>query len=161
MAGHAVPLQHRGVCILSVGDDEFLLRSRELLLANAGYRVLSLDSDAAVAEGLKHRVQMSLLCHTISPARAARLRTLLRDANPEIILLRVSRFGGDQMPGLRAAPADPANLLRMIEQLLAGAEAATAHTTLATLRLLAARNRRGPFRFQAGAIRKVMYFARH
>ncbi len=161
MDSHSGPVPRRSIRILSVGEDQFLLSSRELLLSSAGYQVITVDGDGLIDELHARECDIALLCHTLRAARAARLTAVLRELNPHIEVLRVSRFHGDQLPGLHHAPAEPGSLLLTIEQLLGAPDETSGRPSVEAVRLPSLRReRRSAFRFHSGDLRKTFGFSK-
>lgn len=78
--------------ILSVSDDDGLRRSRDLLLANEGFEMESVTSNAALIVSRLRPFDAALICQSVEPDRAVVLCERLHRTNPEILVVRVASF---------------------------------------------------------------------
>lgn len=81
--------------ILSIGDDEGLRSSREMLLASEGYEVHSAESSAFLDVCQVRSLDLVILCQSVTLERAQRLAEILRRYNPQIRILRVASSCGE------------------------------------------------------------------
>lgn len=79
----------KGVRILSICDDEGIRFSREMVLKEEGYDVESVDSSHPLDAAQSGSCQLAVLCHSLSPDRAARITAFLRQSNPRILVVRI------------------------------------------------------------------------
>lgn len=75
--------------VLSICDDEGIRYSRELVLRHEGYDAESVASNEPLDPAQIRSFQIAILCHSLSPSRAAQIAIALRLYNPEIGVLRV------------------------------------------------------------------------
>jgi hypothetical protein len=75
------------VRILSISDDDGLRLSRQLLLVNEGYDVVSLNSNDALSVSAATPCDIALICQSVHPQRAAALPRMLRSQHPEILIV--------------------------------------------------------------------------
>lgn len=75
--------------LLSVCDDDGIRFSRELVLKQEGYEVESMTSREALDPARVRSFHIAILCHSLSPSRAAEFAIALRRLNPAIGVLRV------------------------------------------------------------------------
>ena len=86
------------VRILSVSDDDGLRLSREMLLANDGYKMESTTSNTTLSVACVRSFDIALICHSVEPERAMTLAEMLRRYNPDIRILTISQLEDRQMP---------------------------------------------------------------
>lgn len=79
----------KGVRILSICDDEGIRFSRELVLKQEGYQVESMTSHDPIDPARTRSFHIAVLCHSLSADRAAQIAEALRQANPNICVVRV------------------------------------------------------------------------
>jgi hypothetical protein len=77
------------VRILSISDHEDIRLSRELLLKNAGYEVISSSSESAGE--MPDDVQLVLIGQTVKDSDAARVIAVVRKAHPQVRIMRMRR----------------------------------------------------------------------
>lgn len=78
------------VRILSIGDDDGLRYSRELLISSDGYETESITSYTAISVPYARSFGIALICRSVQPERAMALVEMLRRYNPEIRILCIS-----------------------------------------------------------------------
>ena len=78
------------VRILSISDHESVKRSRELLLQNVGYSVLSMSSDCALKEQIPCEIDVAIIGHTVDDLSASRIVKRLRTTRPHLRILRLA-----------------------------------------------------------------------
>lgn len=79
----------KGIRVLSICDDDSIRFSRELVLLQEGYEVESVTSNACLEVSKARSFHVAILCHSISPERAAQIAEKLRRYNPAIRVARV------------------------------------------------------------------------
>lgn len=84
----------KAIRILSICDDEGIRYSRDLVLRHEGYEVESVPSNEKLDPTRIRSFHIAILCHSLSPSRAAEVATGLRRFNPEIGVLRVHAIRG-------------------------------------------------------------------
>jgi len=77
------------VRVLSISDHESVKRSRELLLQNAGYSVVSMSSDSALKEEIPRDIAVAIIGQTVDDVSASRIVARLRPAQPRLRILRL------------------------------------------------------------------------
>lgn len=75
--------------ILSIGDDENLLLSRELILRKQGYEVTSMASNDFLQKKLSDTFDVAVISQSVTCPRAARVADLLRQQHPQARILRI------------------------------------------------------------------------
>lgn len=75
--------------LLSICDDDGIRFSRDLVLRHEGYEVESMPSNEILDPDHSRSFHIAVLCHSLSPHRAAEIACTLRRYNPEIGILRV------------------------------------------------------------------------
>lgn len=83
------------VRILSVSDYESVRVSRELLLKNSGYSVVSMSSDRALSEEIPADVEVAIIGQSINDSTASRIAATLRRTQANVRILRLTDL---QMP---------------------------------------------------------------
>lgn len=79
----------KGIRILSICDDDGIRFSRDLVLKHEGYEVESVPSSEKLEAAWLRCFHIAVLCHSLSPHRAAEIALILRRCNPDIGILRV------------------------------------------------------------------------
>ncbi len=79
----------KGIRILSIGEDEGIRFSRELVLRQEGYEVESVASNARLESAWVRTFPIAILCHSVDPSRAAEIAEKLRERNSSIAVVRV------------------------------------------------------------------------
>lgn len=79
----------KGIRLLSICDDEGIRFSRDLVLRHEGYEVDSVPSSEKLDSARIRSFHIAVLCHSLSPNRAAEIAFTLRRCNPDIGILRV------------------------------------------------------------------------
>jgi hypothetical protein len=79
----------KGVRVLSICDDDGIRFSRDLVLKHEGYDVESVASNENLDAAQVRCFHVAILCHSLSPHRAAEIARILRSCNPDIGILRV------------------------------------------------------------------------
>ena len=79
----------KGIRVLSVCDDDGIRFSRDLVLRHEGYEVQSVPSGETLDPDRIRSFHIAVLCHSLSPHRAAEIACTLRACNPAIGVLRV------------------------------------------------------------------------
>lgn len=79
----------KGIRLLSICDDDGIRFSRDLVLRHEGYEVESVPSNEKLDAARIRSFQIAVLCHSLSPHRAAEIAFMLRRCNPGIGILRV------------------------------------------------------------------------
>lgn len=78
--------------ILSVGDDDDLRISRELILRKEGFEVESITSNDALKAPPLGIFDIAILSQSVPHVRAAKVAVVLRELNPGIKILRVQEL---------------------------------------------------------------------
>jgi DNA-binding NtrC family response regulator len=109
--------------ILSVSYDTALLATREMLLEQKGYSVTSaLGFTAAVEHCQNQDFNLFILGHSIPDKDKLHLIETFRKNCPAPIL-SLARHGEDMLPcDFHASPDEPAEFLRVVDDILAGRE---------------------------------------
>jgi len=118
IASHLVRNQAK---ILSIGDDERLLETRQMVFASAGYDVLSANSADDLDNDLVQKFDIAVVCHSVPTKRAAQLAEFLHNINPALPILRLGDFRTgpeDRYDLILQFPPKPELLLKTLEQLL-------------------------------------------
>lgn len=84
----------KAIRILSICDDEGIRFSRDLVLKHEGYAVESVPSGERLDPAWIRSFHIGVLCHSLSPTRAAEIAIALRRSNPAIRILRVHAIRG-------------------------------------------------------------------
>ena len=101
------------VRILSVGDDDGLRFSRQLLLSNDGYETESVTSGMPLSASIVRTFDIAIICRSVERERALALAELLRQWNPEIRILMMSQqeeLQHESVTGMEIAPGPEALL---------------------------------------------------
>lgn len=108
------------IVVLSVSTDPPLLKTRSLLLRNAGYTVVEqLSVKAAASDFLSGDFDAVLLCHSIAEEQRAGLIGLVRGRSPSTRIVLISDRLGESDPRVDAtAESDPEALLENLATLL-------------------------------------------
>ena len=110
------------VRVLSVSDYESVRLTRELLLQNAGYSVVSMSSDCAMRDQIPGGLAIAIVGQTVDEVSASRLAVRLRRTQPNIRILRLtmqySRSGPD-FDGYCFVEDGPAAFLTCLAELVA------------------------------------------
>jgi hypothetical protein len=106
--------------ILSIGDDPWLLISRQMVLESSGYEVFSCSSDALIKEELTLECDLAILCHSIEAERAQELANRLRRLKPSLPLLVLTYFESCSIRGLEGSvnSSNPGVLLEVILRMI-------------------------------------------
>jgi hypothetical protein len=81
---------HTSVRILSVSDHESVRISRELLLQNVGYSVVSMSSDCALKQEIPRDIEIAIIGQTVEEPSASRIVERLRTIQPHLRILRLA-----------------------------------------------------------------------
>jgi hypothetical protein len=116
------PSVDRRVRILSICDRDRLRTSRERELKSAGYEVDSVSSNEFLRFGQVRSSAIAIICTTVNPESALRLKHLLPSYNPEIRILHLDGAPEIELrPDRRAhRPAGPGGFLQTVESMAAG-----------------------------------------
>jgi hypothetical protein len=122
MERRVVPSSNGSVThILSIGDEDTLLRLRTLVLEAAGYEVRSMRSQMVTEEELAIPVDLLILCHTVNIRRAAAIATVARRFHPDVRLLTLTKIeslsSGRSIEHARISTALPDALLAAVSQI--------------------------------------------
>ena len=103
--------------LLNVGQEPWLLHTRELLLRSAGYIVESAHS----VEDAIHRFRagdfdLVILCHSVPAEERQRLVCLIRDHGSSTPVIFVA--AGARGSSVQGIPSDPVGLLNAVKQTL-------------------------------------------
>jgi hypothetical protein len=79
----------KSIRVLSICDDDGIRFSRGLVLKHEGYEVDSVPSNEKLDPAWIRSFHVAVLCHSLSPSRAAEIAINLRRYNPDIGILRV------------------------------------------------------------------------
>ena len=115
------------VRILSISDHESVKRSRELLLQNVGYSVLSMSSDCALKEQIPCEIDVAIIGHTVDDLSASRIVKRLRTTQPHLRILRLAEQNagvGYEYDCVCFVEDGPGVFLGCIAELVANAETA-------------------------------------
>ena len=106
--------------ILEVGHALELLRTRSLVLRNAGYHVIEeTDVKRALSLAQSDQVDMVLLCHSLYRKEAVWLAHTLREARSLLPIICVVNNPTDEIPpGCWSAPSSPDELLDTLEEIM-------------------------------------------
>lgn len=107
------------VVILSVGNDETLLRSRNAVLRTAGYVVIEASSPKhAMAEFNGDDFDLVILCHSIPPDECERLAKAIRrrSARTPVICVGELAFDGESF-SMPVVESEPQKLLATVSKL--------------------------------------------
>ena len=105
--------------ILSVSYDESLLKTRQAILSQAGYEVLSVNNYAKAVEVCRQKFDLILLGHSIGREDAKAIITELRKHGCDAPVLALLRPGELPFQDItRAVEPDPRVLLEAVEALL-------------------------------------------
>jgi DNA-binding NtrC family response regulator len=106
--------------VLSLGLDEALLRSRELLLESAGYGVIShTDIEEAVPD-FDYEIDACVLCQTVPLRRRLTLAATIRERLPHVGIVFIyfgnETFDASALDALVRTPADPDKLIIAVQR---------------------------------------------
>lgn len=106
--------------VLSLGLDEALLRSRELLLESAGYAVIShTDVEEAVPD-FDYEIDVCVLGQTIALRRRLTLAATIRERLPHVGIVFIyfgnETFDASALDALVRTPADPDKLIIAVQR---------------------------------------------
>jgi hypothetical protein len=111
--------------ILSIGDDAWLLSSRQMVLESSGYEVHSFSSDELIEDEITLQCDLlqcnlAILCHSIEPERAEELANRLRRLKPSLPLLVLTCFESCSIHGLEGSvsSSNPGVFLEMVLQMM-------------------------------------------
>jgi DNA-binding response OmpR family regulator len=112
--------------ILSVSYNETLLATREMLLEHMGYIVISaLGFTEAVKHCQNDGFDLFILGHSIAYKDKLHLIKTFRENCPAPIL-SLERLNEEQVPSdFHASPDNPANFIKVVNEILAGERTAT------------------------------------
>jgi CheY-like chemotaxis protein len=107
------------VVILSVGNDETLLRSRNALLRTAGYVVIeALSPQHAMAEFHSGDFDLVILCHSIPHEDCERLAEEIRRRSVTTPVISVGEFAFDgELSPVPVVESEPQKLLATLSRL--------------------------------------------
>src|SRR5690242_11852137 len=106
--------------LISVSYDETLLRTRELLLKNAGYSVKSAIGFREAMEVCAHVAELAIIGHSIPKKDKVEIIACFRVANPKGIVIALTRAGEERLKEVDAYinPGNPEELVRAIQYIL-------------------------------------------
>ena len=78
------------VRILSISDDRGVRTTRELIMREGGYEIVSITSDDLLSVSEIRKFDVAVICDSVRPARAMSIVDRLRRYNPDIRLVRVN-----------------------------------------------------------------------
>jgi CheY-like chemotaxis protein len=78
------------VRILSISDDRGVRTTRELIMREGGYEIVSITSDDLLSVSEIRKFDVAVICDSVRPARAMSVVDRLRRYNPDIRLVRVN-----------------------------------------------------------------------
>ncbi len=84
-----------GFRILSVGDDDHLRLSRDLILRNEGYEVESTTSNSVLKILPEGRFDVAVISQSVNLARAIRVAGALKKRDASIRILRIQELRSD------------------------------------------------------------------
>jgi FixJ family two-component response regulator len=106
--------------VLSLGLDESLLRSRQLLLESAGFDVISHTDVEGTVPDFDYDVQVCVLGQTIPLRRRLTLAAKIRERLPAVGIVFVyfgnETFDASNLDSLVRTPADPDKLITAVER---------------------------------------------
>lgn len=111
-----------GTHILSIGDDELLLSSRQMVLESEGYFVHSMWSHARVDDDCVRESDLAILCHSIESSLKLNLARRLLCANPSLYLILLTTqdsYSIGPPHTLRGTSNHPNSLLTLIAEMMA------------------------------------------
>lgn len=109
------------VRVLSISDSDAVRSSRERLLRNVGYKVVSVESETVIKRQATAEADIAVIGHTIDDGLASHLAALLRRTHPAARILRLSKHPAPPDPvfdGFCLLDDGPAVFLRCLEQLI-------------------------------------------
>ncbi len=108
--------------IIAVSYDDTLLRTRRVLLEQAGHTVRSAVGFQAALEECQAAAEVVVIGHSIPARDKIEIINCFRLANPKGIVVALTRAGEDRLKEVDAyiSPGDPADLLGAINFLLGG-----------------------------------------
>lgn len=111
----------RFIRILSISDDPMVRSTREMVLKQDGYEIVSVNSNDPLSVSEIRSFDVAVICHSVPEERAIGMVDRLRRYKPEIRVLRVN-------PGVRRVDAfyevdsevvsGPGALLKAVKELL-------------------------------------------
>ena len=106
--------------IIAISYDDVLLRTRCVLLAQAGHQVRSAVGFQAALEECQGAAEVVVIGHSIPARDKIEIINRFRLANPKGIVVALTRAGEDRLKEVDAyiSPGDPADLLGAINFLL-------------------------------------------
>ena len=115
--------------VLSLGSDPTLLRSRQFVLQDAGFDVISnIDIEHTVPD-FDYQVSASVLCHSIPLERRLKLAATARDLMPRagvvFIYYGQETFDARDIDTVIRTPVAPADLVGAVRRAIKKAEART------------------------------------
>jgi hypothetical protein len=85
--------------VLIIGRDGTLLRTRGLLIEQAGYRFSTALDVASLTESASEDVALAILCHTLSPDEKRSAIQAVRDKSPRAMILHLRTLDSrDELP---------------------------------------------------------------
>lgn len=112
--------ENRHPRVLSLGLDEALLRSRQMLLESAGYDVINHSDVEETVPDFDYDIQVCVLGQTIPLRRrlllAAKIRERLPDVGIVFMYFGNETFDASTMDALVRTPADPDKLITAVQR---------------------------------------------
>ncbi len=115
-------------CILIVGHDDLLLRTRKWMLVKLYPAELGSDIAAVSTLAASHRFRLVILCHTVTPGECREVSDLLSRRSPGVKFLNLIEVAGEggTLECRSCTPTDrPEILLAKVRELLDSAVIAT------------------------------------
>jgi hypothetical protein len=113
------------VRILSISDHESVKRSRELLLQNAGYLVVSISSDCALKQEIPRDIEVAIIGQTVDDLSASLIIQRLRTTQPHLRILRLAERNASisyEYDSVCLVEDGPGVLLGCLAEMVANAE---------------------------------------
>src|SRR5690242_8577333 len=106
--------------LISVSYDETLLRTRELMLKNAGHSVQSAIGFREAMEVCAYSADVAVIGHSIPKKDKVDIIDCFRAANPKGIVIALTRAGEERLKEVDAYinPGNPEELVRAIQYIL-------------------------------------------
>ena len=106
--------------LISISDDDSLRYSREMILRNDGYEIVSISSHALLEDLLQTPFDVAIICQSVESGRGDRMIETLRQRNPGIRVLRITRDRNGALYPFEVefeVPAGPTALLQALAAL--------------------------------------------
>jgi hypothetical protein len=122
MQVHLMPTASKRATVLSIGDDPRLLETREMVLASAGYAVLSASSEDPLDKELIEQIDIAVVCQSVPTKRASRVAEAIRMLRLDLPILHLGVFRACLQSTYERTlidfPPRPEVLLKTLEQML-------------------------------------------